>query len=65
MSTDLKNVSPVYDIAIVSPLERASKLSTLLGCDIYLKREDLQPVHSFKLRGAYNTADQDGCCAFV
>ncbi len=54
MSTDLKNVSPVYDIAIVSPLERASKLSTLLGCDIYLKREDLQPVHSFKLRGAYN-----------
>jgi threonine dehydratase len=44
----------VYDVAIVSPLEKAEKLSTLIGCDVLLKREDLQPVHSFKLRGAYN-----------
>lgn len=44
----------VYDVAIESPLERASKLSTELGSRVYLKREDLQPVNSFKLRGAYN-----------
>jgi threonine dehydratase len=44
----------VYDVAIETPLDRARKLSTKLGCDVYLKREDLQPVHSFKLRGAYN-----------
>lgn len=46
--------SRVYDVAIESPLERASKLSTLANCNAYLKREDLQPIHSFKLRGAYN-----------
>lgn len=44
----------VYDIAIKTPLDNASKLSAAAGCDIYLKREDLQPVHSFKIRGAYN-----------
>ncbi len=44
----------VYDVAIESPLSHANKLSTRLGNNIYLKREDLQPVHSFKLRGAYN-----------
>lgn len=44
----------VYDVAIESPLELASKLSTRLGNQIWLKREDTQPVHSFKLRGAYN-----------
>lgn len=44
----------VYDVAIQTPLDRAQKLSALVGCDVYLKREDLQPVHSFKLRGAYN-----------
>jgi threonine dehydratase len=44
----------VYDVAIRSPLERAGKLSNQLGMEVYLKREDLQPVHSFKLRGAYN-----------
>ncbi len=47
-------LSVVYDVAIKSPLERAKKLSSLLGCDVYLKREDLQEVHSFKLRGSYN-----------
>ncbi|OYP34355.1 threonine ammonia-lyase, biosynthetic [Rhodopirellula sp. MGV] len=46
--------SRVYDIAIESPLDRASKLSARLDNDIWLKREDTQPVHSFKLRGAYN-----------
>lgn len=48
------HLSPVYDVAIKSPLRRAEKLSTQLGNSVYLKREDLQPVHSFKLRGAYN-----------
>lgn len=44
----------VYDVANETPLERADMLSRLANCDVYLKREDLQPVHSFKLRGAYN-----------
>lgn len=44
----------VYDVAIRSPLEQAVRLSNRLGCNILLKREDLQPVFSFKLRGAYN-----------
>jgi threonine dehydratase len=44
----------VYDVAIESPLERASLLSSRLDNNIWLKREDLQPVFSFKLRGAYN-----------
>jgi threonine dehydratase len=44
----------VYDVAIESALERAPKLSTRLGCSVWLKREDTQPVFSFKLRGAYN-----------
>ncbi len=44
----------VYDVAKETPLERAKGLSSRLGNGIYLKREDLQPVFSFKLRGAYN-----------
>ena len=48
----------VYDVAIESPLEKADKLSCSVGCSVYLKREDLQPVHSFKLRGAYNKIAQ-------
>lgn len=44
----------IYDVAIYSPLDPAPLLSSLLGCSVYFKREDLQPVHSFKLRGAYN-----------
>jgi threonine dehydratase len=44
----------VYDVAIETPLERAAKLSARLGNDVWLKREDTQPVFSFKLRGAYN-----------
>ncbi|KAG0467888.1 hypothetical protein HPP92_017216 [Vanilla planifolia] len=46
--------SRVYDVAVESPLHYAPKLSKRLGVDLWLKREDLQPVFSFKLRGAYN-----------
>ncbi|MFZ4759817.1 MAG: pyridoxal-phosphate dependent enzyme, partial [Burkholderiaceae bacterium] len=44
----------VYDVAQETPLERAESLSQRLGHTVLLKREDLQPVFSFKLRGAYN-----------
>ncbi|PIE01930.1 MAG: threonine ammonia-lyase, biosynthetic [Thiothrix nivea] len=44
----------VYDVAIETPLDHARNLSQRLGNQIYLKREDLQPVFSFKLRGAFN-----------
>ena len=44
----------VYDVAIESPLDEARQLSKRLNNHILLKREDLQPVFSFKLRGAYN-----------
>jgi threonine dehydratase len=44
----------VYDVAIESPLESAARLSRRLDNEVLLKREDLQPVFSFKLRGAYN-----------
>ncbi len=50
--------APVYDIARTTPLERAPVLSERLGNAIWLKREDLQPVFSFKLRGAYNRMRQ-------
>lgn len=48
----------VYDVAKITPLEVAHKLSRLYDCKIFLKREDLQPVHSFKIRGAYNKMSQ-------
>ena len=44
----------VYDVARETPLERAERLSQRLKNEVWLKREDLQPVFSFKLRGAYN-----------
>ena len=44
----------VYDVAIESPLDPAPNLSARLHNRVLLKREDLQPVFSFKLRGAYN-----------
>lgn len=44
----------VYDVAIESPLDPMPRLSQRLGAGVHLKREDLQPVFSFKLRGAYN-----------
>lgn len=46
--------SRVYDVAIESPLENMSRLSDRMANTIWLKREDLQPIFSFKLRGAYN-----------
>jgi threonine dehydratase len=46
--------SRVYDAAIETPLDEAPLLSAVLGNRILLKREDLQPVFSFKIRGAYN-----------
>ncbi len=44
----------VYDVAVETPLDFAPVLSERLGNQVFLKREDLQPVFSFKLRGAYN-----------
>ena len=44
----------VYDVAIESPLDHAPNLSERIGNRLLLKREDMQPVFSFKLRGAYN-----------
>ncbi|WP_151448058.1 threonine ammonia-lyase, biosynthetic [Lacisediminimonas profundi] len=44
----------VYDVAIESPLDPAPTLSARMGNQIYYKREDMQSVFSFKLRGAYN-----------
>jgi threonine dehydratase len=46
--------SSVYDVIEATPLTHAINLSNRLECDIFLKREDLQPVFSFKIRGAYN-----------
>jgi threonine dehydratase len=48
----------VYEVAEESPLERAPLLSARLKNDVYFKREDLQQVFSFKLRGAYNKMAQ-------
>ena len=44
----------VYDVAAETPLDLAANLSARLGNRVMLKREDMQPVFSFKLRGAYN-----------
>lgn len=46
--------APVYDAAIVTPLDTLNKISSRLNNTVLLKREDKQPVFSFKLRGAYN-----------
>ena len=61
MSIDyLKKIltSRVYDIAQETPLELAHTLSQRTGNLLYLKREDMQSVFSFKLRGAYNKMAQ-------
>jgi threonine dehydratase len=47
-------LSTVYDVARETPLERAPRLSSRLGVEVLIKREDLQPIFSFKLRGAYH-----------
>ena len=48
----------VYEVAIETPLELAPNLSRRIGNRVLLKREDMQPVFSFKLRGAYNKMSQ-------
>lgn len=44
----------IYDLVVETPIDEAPQLSERLGNQVLLKREDLQPVFSFKLRGAYN-----------
>jgi threonine dehydratase len=44
----------VYDVAVETPLDLAPNLSARIGNTVLFKREDMQPVFSFKLRGAYN-----------
>ncbi len=60
MQSYLKRIltARVYDVAIESPLEIAPNLSARIGNTVLLKREDMQPVFSFKLRGAYNKMAQ-------
>lgn len=58
--------APVYEAAQVTPLQKMEKISARLGNTILVKREDRQPVHSFKLRGAYAmiaglSAEQKAC----
>jgi threonine dehydratase len=48
----------VYEVAIESPVTQARNLTRRFGNNIFFKREDLQPVFSFKLRGAYNKISQ-------
>ena len=56
MEDYLKKVlkAQVYEVAKKTPLEKANNLSKTLNNNIYLKREDLQDVFSFKIRGAFN-----------
>ena len=60
MNDYLKKIllSRVYDVAVETPLEQAEILSRRLDNVVLLKREDTQPVFSFKLRGAYNKMAQ-------
>ncbi|MEQ8364612.1 MAG: threonine ammonia-lyase IlvA [Cyclobacteriaceae bacterium] len=53
LDIDLASVV-LQKVAIKTPLQYHRKLSEKLGCDLYLKREDLQTVRSYKIRGAYN-----------
>lgn len=48
----------IYSLVKQTPLTLATNLSTRLGCEVLMKREDLQPVFSFKLRGAFNMMRQ-------
>src|SRR6056300_365973 len=52
----IKNIldSRIYDLVRETPLEFAPLISSRVENSVWLKREDLQPVFSFKLRGAYN-----------
>jgi threonine dehydratase len=59
----------VYDVARETPVDHARLLSARLGNRVLLKREDLQPVFSFKLRGAYNKmyhlSEQERACGVI
>lgn len=59
----------VYEVARETPLERAPKLSERMDNEVLFKREDLQPVFSFKLRGAYNKiaqlSDEECACGVI
>lgn len=44
----------IYDLAVETPIDGMRRMSEALGCRVLAKREDLQPVFSFKIRGAYN-----------
>ncbi|UZJ56600.1 hypothetical protein CBS101457_005920 [Exobasidium rhododendri] len=48
----------IYSLVKQTPLTLATNLSSKLGCEVLMKREDLQPVFSFKLRGAFNMMRQ-------
>src|SRR5690554_4877655 len=48
----------IYDLAIETPLDPAPQISTRIDNKVLIKREDLQPVFSFKIRGAYNKIRQ-------
>lgn len=50
--------APVYEAALITPLQSMDKLSERINNKVYIKREDRQPVNSFKLRGAYNMLAQ-------
>jgi threonine dehydratase len=51
---DLIRNASVYDVAIKTPLDFAPLISKRMACQIWFKREDFQPVFSYKIRGAYN-----------
>ncbi|XOV80194.1 MAG: threonine ammonia-lyase, biosynthetic [Aestuariibacter sp.] len=51
-------LAPVYDVAVNSDLQRLDRFSSIMGNEVWLKREDQQPVKSFKLRGAFNRISQ-------
>ena len=57
--------SRVYDVAQETPLQNAPLLGKRLGRNIFLKREDLQPVFSFKLRGSFNKMAQLSAAALA
>lgn len=48
----------IVDVVVRTPLERSDRLSEATGAEVYLKREDLQSVRSYKVRGAYNLIKQ-------
>jgi len=58
-------LSPVYQAAVETPLQAMPKLAKRLGCQVELKREDHQPVYSFKLRGAFHKLHKVASAASV